>query len=215
MDVDCGCVIGFFFGTEYKDLEDRVDALRASHLGMLKYVCRTIKFSKSHISNPSHPSHRIIKVYDSESYDYPVQIQESITQLSTTIGHGITNFAANNLKGTNIPAPAPVPASPTQHKTLPHAIGRAATNAATTLQSVNTTGEDKLTKAMGVYAGAWEKVGLGLSFFLFCAPCLSTFSLSLLFLFRFPLLVLSTMQRSVPLSSSHGNRRFRHPSRWL
>jgi len=118
---------------EYKDLETRVDALRSAHLTFLK----------------------IAKVYDSESYDYPTQINESIAQLSTTVGHGITNFAATNLKGTNLPAPSPVAPSPVQHKTLPHALGRAATTAAHSLQNA---GDDKLGKAMGFYATAWEKI---------------------------------------------------------
>ncbi|KLO11967.1 hypothetical protein SCHPADRAFT_905552 [Schizopora paradoxa] len=122
---------------EYKDLETRVDALRATHFAILK----------------------IAKVYENEGYDYPTQIQESITQLSTTIGHGITNFAATSLKGTNIPAPSPVAAAPVQHKTLPHALGRAATTAATTLQgAAGNAGDDKLARAMGVYASAWEKI---------------------------------------------------------
>lgn len=48
-----------------------------------------------------------------------------------------------------------------QHKTLPHALGRAATTAATTLQAVSATDggkEDKFGKALGSYAGAWEKI---------------------------------------------------------
>ncbi|KAF8550717.1 hypothetical protein OG21DRAFT_1446252 [Imleria badia] len=121
---------------EYKDLEARVDALRQAHLALLK----------------------ITKAYDSESYDYPTQIQESFTELSTTIGHGITNFAATNLKGTNIPAPAPVAPVAAQHKTLPHALGRAATNAATVLTHAPGGNDDKLGSALAVYAGAWETV---------------------------------------------------------
>ena len=39
----------FFFGAEYKDLEDRVDALRASHLGMLKCVQNNQILQVSHI----------------------------------------------------------------------------------------------------------------------------------------------------------------------
>ena len=102
---------------------------------------------------------RIAKVYESDSYDYPTQIQESITQLSTTIGHGITNFAATNLKGTNLPAPAPVASGPAQHKTLPHALGRAATTAAQALQgAASDAGDDRLAKATVLYASAWEKV---------------------------------------------------------
>ncbi|KAI0631570.1 Bin/amphiphysin/Rvs domain for vesicular trafficking-domain-containing protein [Trametes polyzona] len=117
-------------------LEARVDALRAAHLALLK----------------------ITKVYESETYDYPTQIQESITELGTTIGHGITNFAAANLKGTALPAPAPAQPNAPQHKTLPHAIGRAATNAATAVQQTSGAGDDKLGKALQVYAGAWEKI---------------------------------------------------------
>ena len=97
-------------------------------------------------------------MYNSESYDYPTQIQESIAELSTTIGHGLTNFAATNLKGTNLPAPQPVQAAPVQHKTLPHALGRAATNAAKRLQDAGAGAEDRLTKALTYYAGAWDKV---------------------------------------------------------
>ncbi len=111
------------------------------------------------------PLARIAKVYETETYDYPTQVQESITQLSTTIGHGITNFAATSLKGTNLPAPSPVASAPVQHKTLPHALGRAATTAATTLQGASggVAGDDKLARAMGVYASAWEKVCAGTS----------------------------------------------------
>ncbi|KAH7886644.1 BAR domain-containing family protein [Phlebopus sp. FC_14] len=121
---------------EYKNLEARVDALRQAHLALLK----------------------ITKAYETESYDYPVQIQESITELSTTIGHGITNFAATNLKGTNLPAPSPVAPTVAQHKTLPHALGRAATNAATAMQNAPDGTNDKLGKALGLYAGVWDTI---------------------------------------------------------
>ncbi|KAJ2933447.1 hypothetical protein H1R20_g3613, partial [Candolleomyces eurysporus] len=117
---------------EYKDLETRVDALRAAHISLLK----------------------ITKVYESETYDYPVQIQESISELSSSIGYNITSFAANNLKGTNLP----VPASPTQppvhpHKTLPHALARAATSAATVVAGPGAAPHesgDKLGKALAL-----------------------------------------------------------------
>ncbi|KAJ7765424.1 BAR domain-containing family protein [Mycena maculata] len=122
---------------EYRDLEARVDALREAHLALLK----------------------ITNVYEVETYDYPVQIQESITELSTSIGAGITNFASTNLKGTNLPSPAPVTLPAQQHKTLPHALGRSATTAATAIQATNTAGaEDKLGKALGLYAEGWEKI---------------------------------------------------------
>ncbi|KAJ7334110.1 BAR domain-containing family protein [Mycena albidolilacea] len=122
---------------EYKDLEARVDALRDAHLALLK----------------------ITTVYETEAYDYPVQINESIFELSTSIGTGITNFAATNLKGTNLPAPAPVVPPAQQHKTLPHAIGRASTTAAQAILSGNAAGaEDRLGKALGLYAEGWEKI---------------------------------------------------------
>ncbi|KAK7696356.1 hypothetical protein QCA50_001010 [Cerrena zonata] len=120
---------------EYKDLETRVDALRQAHLTLLK----------------------ITRVYETETYDYPTQIQESLTELGTSIGHNITTFAAANLKGTNLPTPTPTAAPEHQHKTLPHAIGRAAINSASALL-IGTTGEDKLGKALHGYAGAWEKI---------------------------------------------------------
>ncbi|KAJ8075947.1 BAR domain-containing protein [Marasmius tenuissimus] len=121
---------------EYKDLEARVDALRDVHFAMLK----------------------ITKVYESEAYDYPVQIQESLSELSTSIGTGITNFAANNLKGTSIPAPNPVAPKESQHKTLPHALGRASTQAARALQGTGAGEEDKLGKALALFAQGYDNI---------------------------------------------------------
>ncbi|KAH9475370.1 Protein GVP36 [Psilocybe cubensis] len=121
---------------EYKDLEARVDALRAAHLSMLK----------------------ITKVYESESYDYPVQIQESISELSSSIGYNITSFAASNLKGTNLPVAAPSAPPASQHKTLPHALTRAAHAATTAVTSTAAGDSDKLGKALNLYASGWDKV---------------------------------------------------------
>lgn len=104
---------------------------------------------------------RVTKVYETETYDYPTQIQESITELGTTIGHGITNFAATNLKGTNLPVPTPTVPPTAQHKTLPHALGRAATTAASIVQSTAGAGDEKLSRALTAYAGAWEKIAEG------------------------------------------------------
>ncbi|KAH9939750.1 BAR domain-containing family protein [Epithele typhae] len=121
---------------EYKDLEARVDNLRAVHLALLK----------------------VTKVYETETYDYPTQIQESLTEFGTTIGTGITNFAAANLKGTALPTPDPVELPTPQHKTLPHAIARQAAASATAVTSTAGPGDDKLGKALGAYAGAWAKI---------------------------------------------------------
>lgn len=124
---------------EYKDLEARVDALRSAHISLLK----------------------ITKVYESETYDYPVQIQESISELSSSIGYNLTSFAASNLKGTNLPVPAaPSAPPPSQHKTLPHALCRAAHSAAGTISQAAPRGPDgdKLSKALAVYATGWDRV---------------------------------------------------------
>ncbi|RPD56772.1 hypothetical protein L226DRAFT_547430 [Lentinus tigrinus ALCF2SS1-7] len=73
-----------------------------------------------------------------------------VTKIGTTIGHGITNFAAADLKGTNLPAP--VEAAIPQHKTLTHAIGRAATNAAAAVLSTAAGNEDKLGKGLHAHS---------------------------------------------------------------
>ncbi|KAG6826761.1 hypothetical protein H0H87_006394 [Tephrocybe sp. NHM501043] len=125
---------------EYKDLEARVDALRAAHLSVLK----------------------ITKVYDSESYDYPTHIQESLSELSSSISYNLTSFAATNLKGTNLPSPAaPAPPPPAQHKTLPHALLRSAASASNAIQAAaGPAKEDGLGRALALYASGWEKIAL-------------------------------------------------------
>jgi hypothetical protein len=123
---------------EYKDLEARVDALRVAHLSLL----------------------RIAKVYDYEAYDYPTQIQESLSEFSSSIGYNLSSFAANNLKGTNLPLPASPAEPPVQsHKTLPHAFMRASASAASVIQTAaSPQGEDRLGKAFGLYARGCEQV---------------------------------------------------------
>jgi len=121
---------------EYRDLEARVDALRNTHITLLK----------------------VTRVYESETYDYPGQIQESIVDFSTSIGANITNFAATNLKGTSLPAPAPIAAPTQQHKTLPHALGRAAAAATQELKATSDGSDDRLGKALTEYGSAWEKI---------------------------------------------------------
>ncbi|KAG8898374.1 hypothetical protein FRC01_010932, partial [Tulasnella sp. 417] len=124
---------------EYKDLEARVDALKAAQDQML----------------------RIISVYGT-AYDYPTQIQESLTEFGTTITSGLAAFAATNLKvlhidGTKLPvpaAPASAPAEEQHRKTLPHAIARSSASAAKTVGP-----NDRLGKALGAYAAASEKIG--------------------------------------------------------
>ncbi|KIO27418.1 hypothetical protein M407DRAFT_243357 [Tulasnella calospora MUT 4182] len=118
---------------EYKDLEARVDALKAAQDQML----------------------RVISVYGT-AYDYPTQIQESLTEFGTTITTGLAAFAATNLKGTKLPVPAAPTSAPAEEhrKTLPHAIARSSASAAKTVGP-----NDRLGKALGAYAAASEKIG--------------------------------------------------------
>ncbi|KAF8466041.1 BAR domain-containing family protein [Russula ochroleuca] len=122
---------------EYKDLEAQVEALKIAHQALLK----------------------VTKAFESETYDYPSQIQESVAELGANISRGVTNFAANNLKGTNLPAPSPTDAPLPQHKTLPHALSRAAGTASSTLSQAPGGKDDRLGQALTEYAGAWEKIG--------------------------------------------------------
>lgn len=121
--------------SEYKELEARVDALRAAHLAFLK----------------------ITKSYADSSYDYPTQVQESLGELTTTVSHSLTSFAATNLKGTSLPSPNVTAAPVQQPKTLPHALGRAAATASNALNTP--TGEPRLGQALKEYALAYEKIG--------------------------------------------------------
>lgn len=140
---------------EYKDLEARVDALRNAHLALLKYVSSLCLSS----SSSSQSIYRITRVYEHESYDYPTQIQESLSELSSSIGYNITSFAAQNLKNTNLPVPsAPAAPPPSQHKTLPHALTRAATSANAAIATTIAGDQDKLGKALGLYAQGWDKI---------------------------------------------------------
>ena len=99
-------------------------------------------------------------MYEYENYDYPTQIQESLSEFSSTIGYNITSFAATNLKGTNLPvpaAPAERPVSP--HKTLPHALLRASSSAAGAIRTAASAGaEDRLGLAFAQYGQAWERI---------------------------------------------------------
>ncbi|KAF8493790.1 BAR domain-containing family protein [Russula emetica] len=121
---------------EYKDLEEQVEALKTAHLSVLK----------------------VTKAFESETYDYPSQIQESVAELGANISRGVTNFAANNLKGTNLPAPSPTAAPVPQHKTLPHALSRASYAASSILTQAPGGKDDRLGQALAEYGGAWEKI---------------------------------------------------------
>jgi len=123
---------------EYKDLEARVDALRAVHLNVLK----------------------IARTFENETYDYPTQVQESLSEFSSNISHTVTNFAASNLKGTSLPAPSQAAPAQSVHKTLPHALSRAATSSAKTLSAGPGVHEEaRLAKALGEMGAGYDKIG--------------------------------------------------------
>ncbi|KAF9507654.1 hypothetical protein BS47DRAFT_1351243 [Hydnum rufescens UP504] len=122
---------------EYRELEARVDALRAAHVAFLK----------------------ITKVYADSAYDYPTQIQESLGELSTSISHTVTSFAANNFKGTALPVPTVTAPSAPQPKTLPHALGRGAAQASNVLAAASPSAETRLGQALKEYALAYDKIG--------------------------------------------------------
>ncbi|ORX35932.1 BAR domain-containing family protein [Kockovaella imperatae] len=119
---------------EYKQLEARVDGLRELHQKILK----------------------IAKVHETESYDYPSDIAESVQDMGQQAASAWSSFANKNLKNTNLPIPIPAQGAPTPHqpKTLPHAMSRAAKAGATELGS-----GDRLGMALAVYGSAMEKVG--------------------------------------------------------
>ena len=130
---------------EYKQLEQRVDALKSAHQHMV----------------------RTIKTYESEAYDYPHALQESVTHGAQHLGHTLSTWAAQATKSA---APA-APASETQPRTLSHAIARSATAAAMDLSQcpakvpayaegelVDTT-ESKLAELLRRFAVAQDAVG--------------------------------------------------------
>lgn len=72
------------------------------------------------------------KVYENEAYDYPVQMQETLTETTKALGHTVTTWAASaakqaNLKNVQVPT---TNAPPQTHKTLAHAFSRAAASGA-------------------------------------------------------------------------------------
>ena len=89
---------------EYKSLEQRCDALRNAHSNLIK----------------------ITKVYSTETYDYPTNINETLGDFGANVSHGLTFWAAQATKGTNLPKVEPTDKPVEQKKTLPHALSRAA-----------------------------------------------------------------------------------------
>jgi len=121
---------------EYKALENKVDALRLAHVSMLK----------------------VTKAYESETYDYPANINESLGELSQNVAHSLTFWAAAATKGTNLPQPTVAEKAPEQHKTFAHALSRAAAGGAMEITGGGTT-SGLLEKSLQAYAVAQDKIG--------------------------------------------------------
>merc|ERR1712093_3854 len=130
---------------EYKTLERRCDALRATNQNLL----------------------RITKVYGTESYDYPVNVNESLGEFGHNVQHSVTFWASQATKGTNLPkVEAPSGKQQESKKTLNHALSRAAAGGALDLtggsvsaDSAGGQGDIRLGKALQSYAVAQDKVG--------------------------------------------------------
>lgn len=105
-------------------------------------------------------ANRITKVHETESYDYPTQIAESMSEFGQTVSAGWSSFASQNLKNVKLPGPLspaatePSAAAPAPPKTLPHALSRAAKAG-----SAHIGLSDKLGKSLNTYGDAMEKVG--------------------------------------------------------
>ncbi|TFY57462.1 hypothetical protein EVG20_g8537 [Dentipellis fragilis] len=106
---------------EYKALEERVDALRQTHLAILK----------------------ITRVYETEAYDYPTQVQESLSEFGHEPAH------PEPLR----PAGASAQDAPARPRT------RRPRAAATVHAASGQSDDSKLERALVEYAGAWEKIG--------------------------------------------------------
>ncbi|KAG8851036.1 hypothetical protein FRB96_009518 [Tulasnella sp. 330] len=116
---------------EYRDLEARVDALRTAHNNLLK----------------------VTSVY-ATAYDYPTQIQESLSDMTTSLTTNLASLTATTFKGTNLPVPNVPSQVPSQPKTFPHAIARASASAAHALGP-----NDRLGKALNEYTNAYTRIG--------------------------------------------------------
>lgn len=92
---------------EYRALEARVDGLRAAHATLA----------------------RVIKVYETEGYDCPVNVQESVGEASRSLVSTIGGWTA---QARGVPAPATFSDAPPP-RTLAHTLSRAAASAAVDL----------------------------------------------------------------------------------
>ncbi|CAG8596312.1 5274_t:CDS:2 [Diversispora eburnea] len=115
---------------EYKELEWRIDALHSVHTNLL----------------------RVTRVHQNSSYDYPGQIQESMVELSRSVEAQIKNVIQNPAEREAETREAE--RSPTIHKTLPHALARAAAQGSEALGT-----EEPLGASLLKFAAVQERLG--------------------------------------------------------
>lgn len=102
------------------------------------------------------------------------QVQESVGLLSSQVSHSVTSWAASAAKGTNLPPIQATNAPPNVHRTLNHALSRAAAGGALELgasntniaglpnktgQSTETAQPSKLGEALQKFALAQDRLG--------------------------------------------------------
>lgn len=97
---------------------------------------------------------KIARVYGTETYDYPTQIQESVVELSKSISDRVTSLTTQATQGTSLPSPTPTASAPVPPKTLAHAMSRAALSGTEQLGS-----DDPLGAALLKYAESQRKLG--------------------------------------------------------
>ena len=133
---------------EYKQLEQRVDAVKAAHTAMM----------------------RTARTYESETYDYPNHLQESFTHASQTIGHTLSSWAAAAAKNTNLGQVQATSAPENPPRTLHHALSRSAASAAIDLGASSATypteggadaptAEARLSELLQKFAVVQDKIG--------------------------------------------------------
>ncbi|CEG75710.1 hypothetical protein RMATCC62417_10707 [Rhizopus microsporus] len=114
---------------EYRDLERRLDALRDVQINMLK----------------------ITRTFNNPSYDYPVQVQQSLINLSTTVTREIQQLALTS--AADRAAAVQPPTTVEEPKTLMHGLARVAAQGA---QEVGI--EEPLGTTLFKYATITQKV---------------------------------------------------------
>ncbi|CAO3640232.1 unnamed protein product [Mucor hiemalis] len=118
---------------EYRDLEKRVDVLAQLHQNFLK----------------------VAKTYNTPAYDYPVQFQESILGLTSTVTKQIQQLSKSvSDRAQTDPPYIPTVSQPDHPQTLSHALGRVA------LDGADKVGKDEaLGAALDKFGTASDKLG--------------------------------------------------------